>query len=623
VKTTSRTLLAILGPAALGLAVLPADASAQFNNQWVTFVNETGTRLAMNPTAVSNNTDSLPGDTPGSQLVGTEVDFGIGDLDKDGWTDLVVVRKQNFTSRGRRTNILLMNENGVLQNRTNQYATASLTPGDQGFNTPTNDRDVQCVDVDGDGWLDVVTCTTLSDNQPKVIGHPRVYMNLGDDVNGNWLGLRHEDARFPQLFSFSTGNPTNPRFCSVAAGDLTGDGRPDLYFGDYDSTGSGGESQPAGFDMNDRLLINDGNGFFTDQSQARMTATALQSAFGMASEIADMNGDGLNDIIKDTALNAPQYVAIQYNTAPNGVFPGSMFNNFHTGSAPYHVAVGDLNNDGRLDMITSDDAADRYRYNTGNDGLGRAVWSSNKFYQFLSGNDDGFGSNCMFADLDNDGWNDTIHTDVDVDIEGCNRRIHIYHNPGGTVGSQITLKEERQSNTGNQGAGWLGVVGMLAGDLRGGHDVAVMDLDNDGDKDMVVSRCTGTFVWMNQLDPMPIVCQTNIGFGGPGNYNYTVCGQALATGNTATLSLTNLPTGSIANLFVSLASNPTPLMGGQLVTIPIVIGPIAIPTGAGTIQFPVSGGNGPLSVYTQWLVADPSLPLGVGFSPAVRLDMLP
>ena len=52
----------------------------------------------------------------------------------------------------------------MLVDRTAAYATASDIAGDQGFMTPTNDRDVELVDVDGDGWLDVVTATTLTDN---------------------------------------------------------------------------------------------------------------------------------------------------------------------------------------------------------------------------------------------------------------------------------------------------------------------------------------------------------------------------------------------------------------------------------------------------------------------------
>ena len=82
-----------------------------------------------------------------------EKDMAWGDFDRDGWIDLLVVRKQPFTTQGRYRNVLLMNESGTLTERTSQYASASSVSGDQGFLTPTNDRDVAVGDLDGDGTV--------------------------------------------------------------------------------------------------------------------------------------------------------------------------------------------------------------------------------------------------------------------------------------------------------------------------------------------------------------------------------------------------------------------------------------------------------------------------------------
>jgi len=133
---------------------------------------------------------------------------------------------------------------------------------------------VVIADVNLDGWLDVITCTTLGDGLPHAIKDPRVYINKGS-IAGVWQGLKYETARIP---SFTPA----PHFCGVAAGDVDGDGAPDLYFADYGN-------------LSDKLLINDGNGFFTDSGTQFIAASMLDSAFGDACNIIDMTGDGRND----------------------------------------------------------------------------------------------------------------------------------------------------------------------------------------------------------------------------------------------------------------------------------------------------------------------------------------
>jgi hypothetical protein len=341
--------------------LLPTAVAAQYGNEWVEYTSNAGSLAAVGSLDVSD-TDH-------------EVDFAWADLDQDGWTDLVVVRKEPFSTKGKRTNLLLMNAGGLLVDRTRDFASAADIAGDDGFLTPTNDRDVALADVDQDGWLDVVTATTLGFDEPKDIGHPRVYVNRGAS-GGSWLGIEYQESRFPQLFQFVTGLPENPNFCAVAAGDLTDDGFPDLFFSNYDMSFEGvfgGVFLDPLKDLDDRLLINDGAGYFSDQSQLRMTSQMLLSRFGSDCKIADINGDGFNDVLKETSLAPPYYVAALYNNpADPGMF--NIFDDFHTFS-PYHIAVGDLNNDGRLDTAFADDDPDRYRYNLGNDPLGRVIWA--------------------------------------------------------------------------------------------------------------------------------------------------------------------------------------------------------------------------------------------------------
>ncbi len=597
----------------LGIAAIAAFAApsqAQLNDQWASFTKDAA-RLPAGPGSVS---------TPD-----TEVDFAWGDLDKDGDIDVIAVRKEHYTSPGRRTNILLMNEGGILVDRTSTLATASDVPGDNGFLTPTNDRDVVFADFDGDGWLDVITATTLSDGLSKALGHPRIHMNLGNDGSGNWLGLRYEESRIPQLLHYGTGLPENPRFCSVAAGDVTGNGLPDLYFGDYDSSGSSGSGQPANKDLNDRLLINDGNGFFTDQSQLRMTTAMLKSAFGNSVVIADFNGDGVNDVLKDTSLNAPQFVAISYNDPSNpGMF--NIFDDFHN-FAPYHTSEGDLNNDGRLDIIISDDGADRFRVNTGNDAFGRVSWTSAQTFEFAAGSDDGFASNNLVVDLNNDGWNDVIICDVDVDIPSYTRRVHIYHNRTTVVGQNtLSLREEKElSGSG----GWHGVVGMNKSDMTGTHDVAVFDLDQDGDNDILISRQAGTFVWMNNSTP-PTPCgftKYGIGASAANILDLTATGSG-SVGSALTLTTTGVTAPSVFQL-VSGAQASAPILGGILLIAQsaqlIPMSTIAASAGQSVwnIHVPANPNLAGVPVYIQTIALEAALPGGFAFSNGVELVICP
>ncbi|MEZ5976044.1 MAG: VCBS repeat-containing protein [Planctomycetota bacterium] len=453
-----------LSPSAIGrrlwpLAglVLATPALAQ-NVNWLEFV-EDNTRMISDPSVGLNDSE--------------EKDYAWADLDQDGWTDLVCVRKEPFTNPGRRRNVLFMNEGGVLVDRSAEYASFSDVVGDQGFLTPTNDRDVAIIDVNGDGWLDVVTSTTLSPGQPGTSP------TRGSTSTLAWWAAcgRASTTKKPVPPDWGT----YPNMCGLGVGDVTGDGFPELYFSHY--------QQQALVDLNDRLLINDGTGYFTDESSLRMTDAMRGSSFGTAATIADINGDGFNDVLTVSGLgstNGNSRVAACYNNPNNeGFF--NLLQEPYVG-APYHSVPGDLNQDGMLDLIVSDDGADRYLLNQGNDVFGRPIWSAAYTY---GGSDLGFASNNLIRDLDEDGWPEAIFADVDVDIPGCSRRFQIMHNRGGTIGGYVTLREET-------GSGSYGALGLPQ--LTATHDFAIFDLDNDGDLDMVVGSCTGTRIFLSKLD---------------------------------------------------------------------------------------------------------------------------
>jgi len=516
---------------AMALVLVGSEARAQFNVQWVGFENESSRRVVADP------------------LLGLsdprEKDYAWGDVDNDGDIDLVSVRKEPWTTAGREPNVLFINEDGVLVDRSAQYASDTDVPGDLGFLTPTNDRDVVLADLNGDGWLDIATGVTISDGLPKPVSHPRIYINQGA-LGGTWLGFRFEQDRSPQLYVLNANGtpnlsaPAPGRFCSIAAGDVDNDGDVDLHLGDYDGEG-------PGLDINDRLWINDGNGFFTDSYQTRMTSQMLVSGFSASAAIADMNGDGFNDVVTQEAGE----VSIAYNLPPDPV-PFDLFHTPHVMDS-YYVSVGDLNNDDKLDMVISEDGQDRYRLNQGNDALGRVIWSPAYVYGFPAGagyGDDGFASQSLVADLDGDGWKDVLISDVDVDIPGCSSRLHVYHNLGGTPGGTVTLREEAQQA--GASSGWKGAVGLMVPDMTGTHNVAAFDIDLDGDEDLVIGRCNGTVVFMNTRNPCPI---TRYGTALPNSTGQPARIYSLGTGDLSThhlvLSVRNLPPGTTGRFAMS------------------------------------------------------------------------
>lgn len=482
--------------------LLAADALGAV---WVNLTKETDSRLVSTLHLVDH--DNL------------EKDMAFGDFDQDGDLDLIIVRKFPGSIQGGFPDILLMNEGGVLVDRTEEYGTASDVAGSVGLKDLSNDRDVEAVDVDNDGWLDLVTATTMSDQleaQPW-LGQPRVYHNKGNDENGNWLGFRNEDLRIPTLKA-KNGSTANPRFCEIAVWDFTGDGYLDIYYTDYDTPETSGTvsvdlnqdgdsndpgekqqspGETSSKDYDDKLLVNLGAanpGFFIDSTTTVMSATMLSSGFGNDADVADMNGDGIADLVKTNTLGGSsphgQSVSCIHNDPNN---PGAFiaFNKYMKlqGDAPYNTDLGDINNDGKIDILVADDGVEYWRRNNGPGANG--VSDTPDFTKVNCQNSNsGFTNTTRLADLNNDGWIDGFICDVDGDLESpfCPQsgpeRLQIFRNTGAS--GTVNLRDETAEPI------------IPHSQLWGTYDVAPFDLNGDGWKDLVIARCAGIDVYMNQ-----------------------------------------------------------------------------------------------------------------------------
>jgi FG-GAP-like repeat len=431
----------------VALFLLLILCSGKTNAQWLDWAEETTLRLTVSSVATTDP---------------EEKDMWNADLNNDGREDLIVVRKQPFSTSTQpgKSNLLLMNVNGIMTDQTSIYAPEFIS-------TVNFARDVFVGDFDGDNWKDVVVANTFNQQ-------PMYYRNRGTDSLGNWLGLINESStRFPIL------NEDVPLFCAVWGGDVTGDGAMDIYFVNYKVNSGGGTAK-------DYLLINNGSGVFTNESAARL-GTLRNSAFGTAVQIVDMDNDGDKDVVKNTTLYsvAPwnaRGVIVLFN---NGTGTFTNWQNLVPTSSPYMFEVADFNLDGKKDLYVVDDGSDyMLRLITIVPDTSLTFIKTN--LNFSSSN--GFGGNVHAADLDLDGDMDIGVADVDVDIPPClsSRRMAIYRNDSGVFTNVY----------GTTAYAWA----------KNCYDFAWLDINNDGLQDFIQGKCSGYGLFMNDncaLAPSP------------------------------------------------------------------------------------------------------------------------
>ena len=240
---------------------------------------------------------------------------------------------------------------------------------------------------------------------------------------------------------------------------------------------------------------------------------------------------------------------------------------------------------------------------------------------------------------DVDGGTTTLTSPV-IDLSGGDATIGywLWYNNAASAAPFTDIFRIELSNDG--GSNWTQVdqVGPTGPDVEGGwffrqttvgdHLTPTANVQirfiaaDEGDGSIVEAMIDDFSVTRLLCDP-GTVCATDLGFGGPGTMSLSVCGEPLATGNTADMEITGAPSGALVFILGGLFNSPTPFAGGQLVPIPILLQLVRVADGAGNVSLTIPGGGGPLTAYVQAAAEDPLVFGGFAISNAVQAEVLP
>lgn len=293
----------------------------------------------------------------------------VADLNGDGRPDLVVATAGNGD-----VGVLLGNGDGTFQS-----AKTYLSGGVEAFA-------IAVADMNHDGAPDLVV-TSLSNNLDGTVG---VLLGNGD---GTFQSVRTE----------TTGGATGAGVPAVAVADVNGDGKLDVLAATVELSCS----SPNSCNGRGAVAVLLGNGDGTLRSAILKLSGGVYTT---SLTVADVSGDGKPDIVVENGQccgSANGVVGVLLGNG-NGTFQPPVVYRSGVGASGESVVVSDVNRDGNLDIVATDECAGRDCLNQGVVGV-------------LSGNGDGtfqaaqtYGSGGFLArsvavtDLNGDGAPDIV-----------------------------------------------------------------------------------------------------------------------------------------------------------------------------------------------------------------------
>ncbi|GAB4020025.1 FG-GAP-like repeat-containing protein [Spirosoma koreense] len=431
----------------------------------------------------------------------------VGDVDGDGDLDLLCANQYSNSVSVR------------LNNGSGNFIAPAINPELGVRNYP---QGVALGDVDGDGDLDLLCANSFSDN---------VSVRLNDGT-GNFT---------PPAINPEFGVGGTPY--SVALGDVDGDGDLDVVTANYNGNTVS-------------VRLNDGGGNFT--------APAVNPEPGVGNypqsvALGDVDGDGDLDLV--TANSFSDNVSVRLNDGTGNFTPPAITPEIVVGSNPVSVALGDVDGDGDLDLLTANGSSTvSVRLNN---GLGN-------FTAPAINPEPGVGnypSSVALGDVDGDG-------DLDLLTANGSSTVSVRLNNGS--GNFIPPAINPEPGVGS-----------------GPYSVALGDVDGDGDLDLLTANSNSASVSVRLNGGPPLTLNLS---GLSASPNPVCAGQALSL------------TASVGNLTTSYSytlSNGSTTLSGSATTPTFSRSLTASGSGVQTFTLTVSSGGQVATATTSLTVNAP------------------
>ncbi len=436
---------------------------------------------------------------------GSPYQVAIGDIDGDGNPDIVVVNQG--------TNNIGVYLNKGTGGTINSASFAAMTTFSTGAVTGnlSNPFALALGDIDGDGKLDVITAN---------IGNKTVSVLRNTSSGGSISFAPHAD--------FAVDVDPN----GVAIGDFDNDGKPDIVAINEGGDGSGNNVAS--------VLRNTSSGTTINFATKVDVGIAAEPAYVV---VGDFDNDGLIDFA--TANISGDNISVLHNTSTGNISfaPHADFST-GTGSGPGGLAVGDIDGDGKIDLVSVNEET----YNASvllntSSGSGNIAFATHTDINVAQDDEINASLSAVYlADVDGDGKLDMVVIDSD-------NKIDVFHN----------------SSTGSGNVSFGAKSSFAAGTSP--YSIifaAIGDLNGDGKPDIVTGdQQDGKISVLQNANPVHVISPTTTAISSSNNPSFSA-----SPGNSVTFTATVLSGGSAVNEgTVTFTSNGTTILGGNSVVV--------------------------------------------------------